>query len=92
MSEEPQFEIHSIDSLLVAHVLVPYLHNLKLFRETIDNSALELPPEAIQTLHRSDFSDFRIYFSKAFRYEICYVEHISRTSSIILAVMRRDGV
>ncbi len=32
ISEEPQFEIHSVDSLLVAHVLVPYLHNLKLFR------------------------------------------------------------
>ena len=31
-SEEPQFEIYSVDSLLVAHVFVPYLHNLKLFR------------------------------------------------------------
>ena len=32
ISEEPQFEIHSVDSLLIAHMLVPYRHNLKLFK------------------------------------------------------------
>ena len=30
--EELQFEIYSVDSLLIIYIFVPYIYNLKLFR------------------------------------------------------------